>query len=418
MNKTMAAIIVGCLSILIVVSGCKTTNPGNSHGWSLDGLMGRSADKPIDPEDQFDVFGDRNPDRISLNDLGPGRIGTTLATRFGKQSQQLAESQFKEAQAIYDRALAGWDKKNVSDETVQEFRQAAKQFQVAASNWPDSAMQQDALFMQGEAHFFANEYVLANRAYEILINKYSGTSKLDLVESRRFEIAQYWLDLARSDAGLKFNDASRPVRDLSGQARRILHRIRLDDPTGKLADDATLALANAFYEAKQYADAADAYEDLRRTFPGSTHQYHAHLFELRARLAAYRGPSYDGTDLHKAEQLMKTILKQFPDKIDEHRESLAKEATSIRDMLAERDWSLGEYYEKRGENRAAGFYYSQVAKKFSDSKYAGDAKQRVASLGQMQPIPEQKAQWLVDLFPMKERNKPLIATGDRESILR
>ena len=45
--------------------------------------------------------------------------------------------------------------------------------------------------------------------------------------------------------------------------------MRIDDPTGKLADDATIALANAYFEQERYLDAADTYEDLRVNFPSS-----------------------------------------------------------------------------------------------------------------------------------------------------
>ncbi len=424
MKNTLAAT-TAWIAAFVLLTGCSSLKNGDSK-WSLDNLFSgeNSSSSSSQSDDDFDVFGERNPDRLMLADLGPGRIGTTLKTRLtgGGQDRAAAEKAFAEAQQIYKQAIGRWENDLRDDETESLFKQAANRFEVAGDRWPDSALEQDALFMQGESHFFANQYVLANRAFEILLNRYSGTSKLDLVESRRFEIAQYWLALGRKKTTLGVNwsigDASRPSTDLAGQARRILHRIRLDDPTGKLADDATVALANAFFEAKRYSDAADAYEDLRRTYPGSPHQFHAHIFELRARLAAYRGANYDGTDLEKANELMKTLVRQFPAEMEKQRDYLAREAKRIRNLLAERDWSLGEYYEARGENRAAGYYYEQVAKNYSDSKFSQEARERVASLTGKPPVPAQKAEWLVNLFPEKEINKPLIATGNRESILR
>jgi outer membrane protein assembly factor BamD (BamD/ComL family) len=407
--------------VILCGGGCQSgKNPADRKPWSLSNLTARDETKPASMTgDKFDVYGEANPDRLLLQDLGPGRIRTTLATRFGGgQNQKVAESKLREGEALYDKAIRIRESERDSAEATRLFRQAAAKFEIAGDKMRDSALEQDALFMQGEAYFFANDYVLANRAYEILLNRYSGTSQLDLVEARRFEIAQYWLAINRQGAGIAVGDASRPMTGLEKEARRILHRIRLDDPTGKLADDATLALGNAFMEAEQFSDAADTYEDLRRTYPGSPHQFLAHKFEIQARLAAYRGANYDGTDVVKSEQVLKSMLKLFPEESRKDQELLAEQGTRIRHLLAERDWTIARYYEGRGENRAALHYYSTVARDYDDTEFASEAGERIAALGGLPPVPEQKAQWLADLFPVKERNKPLIATGDRESVLR
>jgi outer membrane protein assembly factor BamD (BamD/ComL family) len=414
---------MACALILAVAcSGCRsaTGEPGRKP-WSAANLFGQrdKSRSHWDEEEKYDLYGEANPDRLHLYDLGPGRIGTTLRTRWSSaQDHRKAEKHMAEGERLYNEAITLWESDVESARATTLFRQASRQFELAADNWRDSALEQDALFMQGEASFFANDYMLANRAYEILVSRYAGTPQLDLVESRRFEIAQYWLSLSRDGAGLAVGDHSRPMMGLGREARRVLHRIRLDDPSGKLADDATLALGNAFMEARRYSDAADAYEDLRRTYPGSRHQFLAHKFELQARLAAYRGPDYDGTDLVKAEDVLKTMLRQFPNECEADRDELAETGGQIRHQLAERDWTMAEYYEGRGENRAATHYYNLVAENYDDTSFGGEAGERIAALGGLPPVPKQKAQWLADLFPVKERNKPLIATGDRESILR
>lgn len=418
--------IATCITVwfaVLALSGCSSlTKRDGKGGWSLGRILGTNADAHAsrsDDVENYDVFGEPNPDRFRWSDLGPGRIGTTLQTRFqSTQNQEKAESTFREAQSVYEQAMSRWNSDDRSEEVAEMFRTASRKFEIAAASWEGSALEQDALFLQGEASFFADDYVMANRAYEILLSKYSGTRQLDLVEARRFEIAQYWLSLKRQGEGIEFGNSSRPKMGLDKAARRILHRIRLDDPTGKLADDATLALGNAFFEEGLYSDAADAYEDLRKTFTGSPHQFHAHLFELKSRLAAYRGPNYDGTDLVKAEKLMKTLVRQFPAEVEAEREFLNQEGQRIREMLAERDWTLGQYYEKRGENRAAKFYYARVTESYDDTSLAGQASERIAALGGQPDVPPQKAEWLADLFPLKERNKPLLPSGGEGSILR
>ena len=424
-NLSLAILLFGLLGAL-VSSGCSSLTSGEgSSNWGLNRLLGTDGKAARGEDDDFDMFGEKNPDRMHWSDLSPDRIGTTFQARFTGQNQTAGEAAFREGKEIYDRAFAArnrLDDEEISDEArdelKEEFRKAASQFEISANRWPDSALEHDALFLQGEARFFADDYVLANRAFEILLNKYSGSRQLDLIEQRRMEIALYWLSMDREGAGWTFGDSSRPNIGLQAEARRILHRIRLDDPTGKLADDATLALANAYFEAGMYADAADTYEDLRQAYPGSSHLFYAYLFELKARLAAYRGPNYDGTDLLKAEKIMRAMVRQFPKEVEADREYLAIEGARIREQLAERDWTLGEYYEKRGENRAAKFYYAKVTDEYDDTSLAAEAEERIASLGGRPDVPPQKVPWIADLFPVKERNKPLLAPGDRESIFR
>ena len=65
-------------------------------------------------------------------------------------------------------------------------------------------------------------------------------------------------------------------------------------------------------KASRYYEAADTFEDLRKNYPGSKHQFTAHMLELEARLKGYQGKSYDDTPLRKADEIMKTIVQQFP----------------------------------------------------------------------------------------------------------
>jgi len=378
------------------------------------------ADRYGSAADDFDL-GQPDPDRLLPGDLAPGEIATTLRARLSGEDRQQAEQRFDDAEQTYDRAVTQLEthqqsgKEGGTPEIRKLFLQAAREYQLAAAAWPDSALEQDALFMVAEARFFAQHYVDSIRVFEQLLAKYPGTPHMDLVQQRRFLIAQYWLDIARGGADWKLvnlTDEARPMNDLHGHARRILQNIRLDDPTGKLADDATFALATAFFEAGRFQEAADTYEDLRRTYPGSEHQFYAHLFELKSRLESYRGPDYDGTDLVKADKLLRAIAGQFPDQVAEHRDYLDEQAGQVRTMLAERDYRMAEYFEKRGENRAASIYYQNVVEDFGETQLAESALDKTQDLASKPPVPQQRAAWLVDLFPEPRSSKPLIGTAE------
>ncbi len=386
-------------------------------GIEKDGLLGfrRKGERKFNPEETLDPMGARSADRLVLDDLMPGNIRTTVETRLlNQQDPDEAQRIFAEAQQIYSEAIAEQKLNPTGKKHIDGFIEAAKKYRLAASRWPESTVEEDSLFFEGQSYFFADQYVESNRAYEKLIALYSGTRYLDKAEQHRFAIARYWLELADKTGGLSLNDPRRPRLNLVSEARRIYHRIRIDDPTGKFADDATNALADAYFKDKRYADAADTYEDLRRNYPGSSFQYHAHLFELKSRLLSYQGKSYDDQPLRKADELMRSIVQQFPEQARKDQDFLAEEATRIRTMLAERDLAMAQYFEGRGENRAAKFYYEQVADNYEDTKLAEKVQAQIAEVESKPPLPPQRGQWLINLFPDQEDETPVLKAGNEK----
>ena len=400
--------------------GCATWDSAKQKLSNLS--LRQNAKRPWqrEPDSDVDPFGERNPGRMIAQDLAPRNLASTLKikTRFG-QNRERGEALFREAMQLYNDALAARD---AGKQDPAAFNRAANKFREAAASWPESSTEHDALFMQGEAYFFADEYVSSNRAYELLLSRYSGTRYLDQVESRRFSIAQYWLSVADKRDGftekINFNDKRIPTRGFAASARQILHSIRLDDPTGKLSDDATIALGDAYFRSKNFVEAAEAYRDLRTSYPGSPHQFRAHLFELKSLMQTYQGNSYDGQPLVESDKLIRNMLRLFPKQAEEHQEYLAREASTVRNLLADRELSLAKFYEGKGENRAASFYYEQVAKNFSDTPLATEAGERFAALTGAQAKPDQHAEWLVKLFPETKKSKPLIATKPSDTINR
>ena len=404
------------IAIAIFFAGCHSIQSRPDRDQGLAGLFGlrRAGDGQIQDDllANVDPLGERGFNQFLWDDISPGNLTTTVKVRTTyKEDRSAAEAAYEQGQQQYKAALAQLDAEPDGEKHVELFIDAANSFRLAAGKFPDSQLEHDALYFQGESFFFANHYVMANRAFENLISRYSGTRYLDKAEARRFAIAEYWLKVSDDGVKIKLNDPSRPTKGLATQAQRIFHRIRLDDPTGKLADDATLALANAYFKAEKWPDAADTYEDLRRNYPGSRHQFHAHLFELKSRLNSYQGKSYDDDPLKKADKLLKQIVRQFPEQARKEKEFLAQEAGLIRHMLAERDWGMAKYFENQGENFAAKYYYEQVAADFSDTKFGEMVGGEIERVAELPAKPKQHAQWLVDMFPDEEANKPVIASN-------
>ncbi|MFW6171558.1 MAG: outer membrane protein assembly factor BamD [Planctomycetota bacterium] len=345
-----------------------------------------------------------------LSDFSPSNIGTTVKELSGRgPDQQVAQELYQEAEDIYNQATAAHGE-GLDDETRDMFLKAGNKYVAAAGRWPDSAVAEDALFRAGESMFFADRYVQANEHFEELLEEYPNSRYLDLVGARRFEIAQYWVDLDAADAiafnPLTWGNKHRPWSDTFGHAIRIYDRMRLDDPTGKLADDATIAAANAYFTQGNYVEADQYYTDLRRNFPSSEHQFMAHYLGIQAKLRGYRGPEYAGEVLDEAEKLVKQIRRQFPGEYRRREEEVEKAYREIRYRQAERQWNLGEYYCFRRQYGAARFYYELVVKEFHDTPFAEKARVKMVEIAGNPRTPPQRLAWLVELFPDGKPSEP------------
>jgi outer membrane protein assembly factor BamD (BamD/ComL family) len=312
----------------------------------------------------------------------------------GRQAYQKAEALFQE----------------------KKYSKAAKQYAEAADRVPGSVMEEDSLFMKAESHFFADEYPKALDAYNELVKKHSRTRHLDKLVGRQFAMARYWEQHHQHDPHLattpNFIDKTRHWFDTKGHALRAYENIRLNDPTGPLADDSVMATANLYFQSNRFIDADYYYGLLRNEYPESEHQYMAHVLGLQCKLQKYQGPDYDGTTLDEAEVLVKQLLTQFPDRV--HTEGERKRVEKIRAEVtaarAQRDWHSAEFYVKKGQYGSARYYYTQIIDKHPSSKLALEAKSRLEEFADKPATPPQKMAWLVNLFPETDK-MPQLAAG-------
>ncbi|MBW3597398.1 MAG: outer membrane protein assembly factor BamD [Planctomycetes bacterium] len=342
-------------------------------------------------------FGDEDAG-FQLGDLKPSAVAEKVKKISGKgRDPDAAQELFERGDRLYEQALQAQ-----GEERQRLLLEAAPLFEEAAKRWPGSTLEHDAMFRMGECFYFADHYVEANEAFEKLVSQYKNSRYLDAIDVRRFTLAQYWLEWERANPEsfyeLNVLDNKRPWRDTKGHALRLYDRIRLDDPTGKLADDATMAAANAYFLAGDYLKADMFYSDLRRTYPSSEHQFNAHFLGVQAKLLTYQGEDYSVTPLEEADKLVDQIRRQFPQEYAQNREEVDQAAGQVRKLKAERHWRMAEYFERRWEYGSARYYYDLIVKEFAGTPIAAEARQRLAALSDKPADPPQHFQWLADAF--------------------
>ena len=399
---------------LAMVIGCSSlSNPlGRPDDTFSYDAMRRQIEGP-DPASyraSFESTSRRPQGEGLLDGAAPSKWSDNLKRAAGRgPNPDEARKLYADAERIYEEAM-----ELEGSARRKRFESAGDSFANASKKWPDSALEQDALFLAGEAYFFADCFPKANKQFEILIKKYPNSSYLDLIEARRFSVAQYWLQIAESRGesllATNFWDRRRPWRDTRGEALRIFDRIRIDDPTGKLADDATMAAGNAHFRSGKFIRADEFYSDLRTTFPTSEHQFMAHYLGVRSKLESYQGPDYSGVVLDDAEKLLLQIRRQFPLESEQQREKIDSMRRQVRYLLAEREWTTAKYYEKQKAFAAARFYYDILNRDFEDTPFAERAVQRSEEIAHLAPRPPQYFDWLVNAFPATTDQRPLMVS--------
>jgi outer membrane protein assembly factor BamD (BamD/ComL family) len=345
-----------------------------------------SADKPLD-----ETFKSKSDDDSNFFDaLAPDHIRKTYRAWIGKgPNEGLARALYQEGMDLYrDRRY---------DEAVEKFDEAGLR-------WPDSPLEEDSLFMLGESYFFADRYSSANDVYEQLLKQYQYTRHLDVVVHRLFAVGRYWEHVSVDQYWwqLNFTDKNLPIIDTFGYSMKAFDMIRLNDPTGPLADSSVMAQANANFRRERYEDAAYNYDLLRKEYPKSQYQVQAHLLGIKSKEAIYQGPMYDATVLKDADQIAKQALTQFGPQLGNERQYVVDTRNRIHEEMANRDMVLAQFYEKKQCYGSAKFYYAQLIKDFPRTPAAEAARERLQQIKDYPDEPPNHFKWLTDLFGAKK----------------
>lgn len=286
---------------------------------------------------------------------------------------------------------------------AKEYSAAARRYKRAAKLWPDSELEENALFMRAESLFFADHYPGSSDAYARLLKEFENSRFLDTAVRRQFAMARYWEELQRKNPKYvispNFFDRTRPMFDTMGNAIAAYDSVRLNDPTGPLADDSIMATANVYFVDERYSDADHYYDILRKDYPKSDYQMPAHILGYQAKLRMYQGPLYDQSPLVQARDLGRNTLLQFGDQLGEERARIETSQRWVGDQLAARGWNMAQFYENTAHYGAASRYYQVVVDEHAESQYAELARQRIGDIADEPAVPAEKLTWLANLFP-------------------
>jgi tetratricopeptide (TPR) repeat protein len=163
------------------------------------------------------------------------------------------------------------------------------------------------------------------------------------------------------------------------EGNKILDEIIADYPDTKLAELAHKAKADRLFRAGEHDLAELEYARLLRDYQQSRYQEYALRRAADSALASFAGVDYDEAALIEAQERYNDFRVRFGSAGE--REQVMVILDSIRQARAEKDFRIGQYYEKTDHLSSAIFYYQLVLKEWPDTIAATKAACRLELLG-------------------------------------
>ena len=289
----------------------------------------------------------------------------------------------KEALAIMKKACETQAEYEKTKEQ-KTLRKAAELYEKASKKWPDSLLEEDALFYAAECRYFDRDYTKALTLYRAVVTKYSNSVlKKDSME-RLYRLGCYWVQCNEKDPLLvNWHPGERPRFSDFAAAKKAFETIFLNEVSeNSRAPDALFALANAYMRRgveqgdASFEMAARYYQQLYEFYPACDHVDKAYQLAMLALYSSYRGPMYDSTPLKRAAEIAEAAQKAG------HGDAkvLAEQLRLIRREQARYLLVRGEYYEKQKKYASARSFYNRLASEYPESEFTEVAAERYGAI--------------------------------------
>jgi len=295
------------------------------------------------------------------------------------EAKVITRAQEVEARArlLYDKAM--------KDALRGNPEEALKRFEAVVKAYPKSSVAVEAQWEVVRLNEFFTDYVAAFDALQLLIDHHPGNFERAL--RKQFEIALR--QLVRYDQLLRLPEAKKP-RDLPDkeQVSAMLRIVITNGPYAENVAEASYYLGVALEKEGKIPQAAMQHEDFMERFPNhpladdSAYQVAYIMYKAWMKMKGSAPANRE-----RAAMSMNGFLARYPDsdKAAQARGCLGEIRHAERTELV----SLADFYEKRGDERAAAVYHRELASRFPELAPEGSPlRERVLAL--MEKFPELK----------------------------
>ncbi len=228
---------------------------------------------------------------------------------------------------------------------------------------------------KAEALIGQRKFYKAHLLLKDFLNRYGGMAHASEAIRLEFVIAEAFL------SGVKRPFLGMRLLSTEDLAIDILDDISVNYPDTSFAELAIKTKADHLFRQGDYSLAELEYSRLLRDYPQSRY----HRFSMRrssdAALASFRGIDFDDAALVEAEERFRDYQARYGAWANQPKEDVDSVLAAIVESRAEKEFSIGAYYERTDHLGSAMYYYRSIVSQWPDSLAAVKAKQRMAVLG-------------------------------------
>lgn len=250
------------------------------------------------------------------------------------------------------------------------------------------------LFIEAELLFAQSKWIKAARKYDDFSRKFPESWLKDTAMERQFSIAQAFLN------GQKRRVLKVLKMSAFDEGEKIMRSIAEREDKSPIAYRALVALARGYARRGEFLDASGVWTEIFLTWGTGARGRRAHLEMAQTLHSAYEGADYDHLSLVEAERKYREFKTHYPQLVEDY--EIDKKLKIIREQLAYKQYSIGEYYDRTGSREAAELYYKKVLKEWSDTDAAEMSQARMLAWnsGLTEFVPGQKNTLPRKLFDM------------------
>lgn len=238
---------------------------------------------------------------------------------------------------------------------------------------PGDPLYPESLLVEAQAQIGLREFDKAHEVCQTFLNQFAGMSLTEEALRLEFNIAEAFLAGAKTTVWKIFRVSG---EDLGLQ---ILDEISAEHTDSPIAELAIKAKGDHLVKTGEHALAEIEYARLMREYPRSRYHHFATARTAESALASFAGIEYDEAALIEAEERYKDYFTRYRDPAQ--REGVPLILDAIRESRAEKDFLIGQYYERTDHIGSAVFYYQNIRSQFPGSIAAAKSTERLELLG-------------------------------------
>lgn len=270
-----------------------------------------------------------------------------------------------------------WSAKNTPQEQFKyakeildsgDYKNAHIEFRKLIRHFPESLEAADAQFYIGECLEKMDKLYDAYLAYQKVIDKYAFNTRVDEILERQFKIAETLTSTKDKILGIDFPQYYNAIT--------IYRKIIENAPyNAKFAPLSQYKIGLILKSISDFDEAKKEFEKVISSYPESEWAEAAKFQVAQSASLASLKSDYDQELTKDAKERFQEFLQKHPDA--ELSQQAQEQIQSLTEKEAEKDFSVGQFYEKQMAYASAKIYYEDVIKKYPNSVWAQKSLERL-----------------------------------------